>query len=124
MTKGGQVLRALSPKRKGSIGHKAEASGTSTTARAGSRTLFARHKRRHSELQQLPDTEKTDEEFQRDWGITKEEEVGGGSRAEQCALRSSCRRVCSLATCNLPGSLCCCAVRATWQQAAALPSPR
>lgn len=71
----GGVLRALSPKRQRSASRPAEPSGPSAT-RQGSRTLFSRRHR----PQQLPDLEKTPEEFEREWGITKAEEVRQAAR--------------------------------------------
>ncbi|GAB4823183.1 hypothetical protein N2152v2_010229 [Parachlorella kessleri] len=71
-----KVLRALSPRRQRAESLSRaptapEGSPASGTQRQGSRTLFSRKRAR---AQELPDLEKTDAEFEKDWGITKAEE--------------------------------------------------
>lgn len=95
MTKGGEVLRALSPKRlRTPSSSLPPPSPRSASGRQHSRTLFSRKRGREKEV--LPDLEKTNEEFEREWGISKAEEVGGAEgRCDQ-----------DLATAPLPNRTC------------------
>ena len=83
MTAMTKVLRALSPRRQRAESLSRaptapEGSPASGTQRQGSRTLFSRKRAR---AQELPDLEKTDAEFEKDWGISKAEEV----RLQRCS---------------------------------------
>lgn len=74
MRKTKEAFRALSPKRTWQASGELEAGGSSPEARQSStRGRFTR--RRGARQPSLPELERSDEEFQRDWGITKAEEV-------------------------------------------------
>lgn len=82
MRKTKEALLALSPKRQAS---ELEAGGSSPEPRQGS-TLGRFSRRRAGRQPSLPELERTDEEFQREWGITKAEEVrrGGAGAPAGC----------------------------------------
>jgi hypothetical protein len=93
------MSRALSPKRQGAKHARAGASGdeeSDTTGggasppataasgsfialsgRAGSRSRYRTRRRRSSQPPELPELDKSDADFYRDWGISREREVLG-----------------------------------------------